>query len=93
MQHDYAFHRLVAEAAANRYLLEAVDRLGPQMIAMPRGRLAAHHTAARFATVVQEHQAVLDALTAKDPLAAAAAMRVHLAASRRRLLAETGQAR
>jgi GntR family transcriptional repressor for pyruvate dehydrogenase complex len=92
MQHDYAFHRLVAEAAANRYLLEAVDRLGPQMIAMPRGRLDAHHTAARFATVVQEHQAVLDALTAEDPLAAAAAMRVHLAGSRRRLLAEAGQA-
>jgi GntR family transcriptional repressor for pyruvate dehydrogenase complex len=92
MQHDFGFHRLVAEAAQNRYLLEAVGRLGPQMIAMPRGRLDAHG-AARFATVVHEHQAVLDALTAQDPLAAAAAMRVHLTASRRRLLAEAGQAR
>ncbi len=94
MQHDFAFHRLVAEAAQNRYLLEALDRLGPQMIAMPRGRLGGPDDGGaapgRFATVVQEHQAVLDALAAQDPLAAAAAMRVHLTGSRRRLLAETG---
>ncbi|ANC31902.1 FadR/GntR family transcriptional regulator [Isoptericola dokdonensis] len=92
MQHDFGFHRLVAEASHNRYLLDAVDRLGPQMIAMPRGRLDPPE-GDRFVTVVQEHRAVLDALTGQDPLAAAAAMRVHLAASRRRLLAETGQAR
>ncbi|PUB21617.1 GntR family transcriptional regulator [Promicromonospora sp. AC04] len=94
MQHDFAFHRLVAEAAGNRFLLEALDRLGPQMIAMPRGRLdrpeAEAHDDGRFTAVVQEHRAVLAALESKDPLAAAAAMRVHLAGSRRRLLAESG---
>ncbi|MFD7308368.1 FadR/GntR family transcriptional regulator [Promicromonospora sp. NPDC059942] len=110
MQHDFAFHRLVAEAAGNRFLLEALDRLGPQMIAMPRGRLDLHaddgahddeapdddpradarHGGSRFAGVVQEHRAVLDALDAQDPLAAAAAMRVHLTSSRRRLLTESG---
>lgn len=124
MRHDFAFHRLVAEAAGNRFLLEALDRLGPQMIAMPRGRLDRHgadrsaggrqegggqgtdlsassrqeggrHSTdgddgGRFAAVVQEHQAVLAALDAQDPLAAAAAMRVHLAGSRRRLLTESG---
>ncbi|MGW2095008.1 FadR/GntR family transcriptional regulator [Promicromonospora sukumoe] len=100
MQHDFAFHRLVAEAAGNRFLLEALDRLGPQMIAMPRGRLDRHadddaHDATaqdggRFTGVVQEHRAVLDALAAQDPLAASAAMRVHLASSRRRLLQESG---
>ncbi|MFI8526181.1 FadR/GntR family transcriptional regulator [Promicromonospora sukumoe] len=112
MQHDFAFHRLVAEAAGNRFLLEALDRLGPQMIAMPRGRLdrsddggagngrpgggpagasgADPHGGGRFAGVVQEHRAVLDALAAQDPLAASAAMRVHLASSRRRLLQESG---
>lgn len=94
MQHDFAFHRLVAEAAGNRFLLEALDRLGPQMIAMPRGRLDTHDATAqddgRFTAVVQEHRAVLDALDAQDPLAAGAAMRVHLAASRRRLLQESG---
>jgi GntR family transcriptional repressor for pyruvate dehydrogenase complex len=107
MQHDFAFHRLVAQAAANRFLLEALDRLGPQMIAMPRGRLdpatggpyndgghGAHQDGgpggSRFTAVVQEHRAVLAALEAQDPLAAAAAMRVHLAGSRRRLLQESG---
>ncbi|GAB2482450.1 FadR/GntR family transcriptional regulator [Promicromonospora xylanilytica] len=96
MRHDFAFHRLVAEAAANRFLLEALDRLGPQMIAMPRGRLDQPGPAAdgppdgdRFAAVVHEHRAVLEALDAQDPLAASAAMRVHLAASRRRLLQES----
>ncbi|MEV0951329.1 FCD domain-containing protein [Promicromonospora sp. NPDC050249] len=91
MQHDFAFHRLVAEAAGNRFLLEALDRLGPQMIAMPRGRLD-RHDGGRFTAVVQEHRAVLAALESQDPLAAAAAMRVHLAGSRRRLLAESGAA-
>lgn len=101
MQHDFAFHRVVAEAAGNRFLLEALDRLGPQMIAMPRGRLdrhtgdealptGGHHDAGRFTAVVQEHQAIRDALDAKDPQAAAAAMRVHLTSSRRRLLSESG---
>lgn len=106
MQHDFAFHRLVAEASANRFLLEALDRLGPQMIAMPRGRLDrrgsdrhggdAHdgdlRDGGRFAAVVQEHRAVLAALDAQDPLAASAAMRVHLAGSRRRLLQESAAA-
>jgi GntR family transcriptional repressor for pyruvate dehydrogenase complex len=93
MQHDFAFHRLVAEAAGNRFLLEALDRLGPQMIAMPRGRLdGAGHDAGRFTAVVQEHRAVLAALESQDPLAAAAAMRVHLAGSRRRLLEESAAA-
>ncbi|WP_419707515.1 FadR/GntR family transcriptional regulator [Promicromonospora sp. NFX87] len=92
MQHDFAFHRLVAEAAGNRFLLEALDRLGPQMIAMPRGRLD-RHDGGRFTAVVQEHRAVLAALESQDPLAAAAAMRVHLAGSRRRLLEESGAAK
>jgi GntR family transcriptional repressor for pyruvate dehydrogenase complex len=92
MQHDFAFHRLVAEAAGNRFLLEALDRLGPQMIAMPRGRLD-RHDGGRFTAVVQEHRAVLAALESQDPLAAAAAMRVHLAGSRRRLLDESGGGR
>lgn len=102
MQHDFAFHRLVAEAAGNRFLLEALDRLGPQMIAMPRGRLdrttsdpdeGSGPDAGRFSAVVQEHRAVLAALESQDPLAAAAAMRVHLAGSRRRLLDESGAAK
>jgi GntR family transcriptional repressor for pyruvate dehydrogenase complex len=110
MQHDFAFHRLVAEASANRFLLEALDRLGPQMIAMPPGRLDRHgrdahdstargstsrdsnlDDGARFAAVVQEHRAILASLETQDPLAAAAAMRVHLTGSRRRLLQESGR--
>ncbi|GAA4715445.1 GntR family transcriptional regulator, transcriptional repressor for pyruvate dehydrogenase complex [Promicromonospora umidemergens] len=97
VQHDFAFHRLVAEAAGNRFLLQALDRLGPQMIAMPRGRLDRYERdrpdAGRFAAVVHEHRVVLEALEAQDPLAAAAAMRVHLAGSRRRLIEESAPPR
>lgn len=40
MQHDFRFHRLLAEAAGNPYLLDAVEGLGSTMITMPRTRIA-----------------------------------------------------
>ncbi|NUL46171.1 FadR family transcriptional regulator [Cellulosimicrobium funkei] len=36
---DFAFHRSVAEASGSALLLQALDALGPAMIAMPRARL------------------------------------------------------
>ncbi|WP_313818108.1 GntR family transcriptional regulator [Citricoccus sp.] len=36
---DFAFHRSVAEASGSALLLQALDALGPAMIAMPRERL------------------------------------------------------
>lgn len=90
VEQDFAFHRELAAAAQNSHLLRAIDALGPAMIAMPAPRLAratdpAH---ARHRQVVAEHRAVLDAVVEQDPQAAAAAMRAHLTASRRRLLGE-----
>ncbi|GAB3183221.1 FadR/GntR family transcriptional regulator [Nesterenkonia halophila] len=52
------------------------------------GDAAADDAAVRHRQVVAEHRAVLDAVAEQDPQAAAAAMRAHLAASRRRLLGE-----
>lgn len=100
LEHDFAFHRAVAAAAANPYLLELVDALGPTMIAMPRHRLetspdgvpsgeAGTDGASRaFGAVAEEHAAVLAAIEDGDPRAAAAAMRTHLTASSRRLLGD-----
>ncbi|WP_010525845.1 FadR/GntR family transcriptional regulator [Nesterenkonia sp. F] len=97
VEHDFTFHRELAASAQNPHLLRAVDALGPAMIAMPAPRLAhggsgasttAEATAARHRQVVAEHRTVLEAVVEQDPQAAAAAMRAHLTASRRRLLGE-----
>ncbi|GAA3290200.1 FadR/GntR family transcriptional regulator [Arthrobacter citreus] len=89
---DYAFHHAVAEASANPYLADALQNLGPAMISMPKERLqAATDSGTDVGPVSAEHRAVLDAVIAGDALAAAAAMRIHLAGSRRRLEAGAGQ--
>lgn len=84
VEQDFAFHQGLADAAGNPHLSEAVHRLGPTMISMPRTRLEASASRHQLATV--EHRAILDAVGDADPAAASAAMRVHLAASRRRVL-------
>ncbi|MCY1160220.1 MAG: GntR family transcriptional regulator [Citricoccus sp.] len=90
---DFAFHRSVAEASGNPLLLEALDVLGPAMIAMPRARLDQSGEEAdadrRSAVVAAEHAAVAAAVVAGDALAAAAAMRSHLRNSARRFLEES----
>lgn len=95
MAADFEFHRTVAEASGNSYLVQAVAELGTAMIAMPRNRLATGEDDAEVLTrrlrqVAAEHRAVRDTIADGDPRAAAAAMRLHLASSRRRLVAEAG---
>lgn len=89
---DYAFHSQLAEASGNPWLIDALRALGPVMISMPRGRLSAGGGQAGTQTgpVSVEHRAVYDAVEAGDAAWAAAAMRVHLANSRRRLEAGAG---
>lgn len=84
VEQDFAFHQAIADAAGNPHLHQAVSRLGPTMISMPRTRLEASASLHQLAAV--EHRAVLAAVREADPSAASAAMRVHLAASRRRVL-------
>lgn len=89
---DYAFHHAVAEASGNPYLADALQNLGPAMISMPKERLqAATASETNVGPVSAEHRAVLDAVTAGDAMAAAAAMRIHLAGSRHRLEAGAGR--
>lgn len=92
LEQDFVFHRTVAEASGNPYYLDVLAGLGPAMITMPPRRLdgAPGTGGGRTARVAAEHRAVLDAIRAGDPLAASAAMRVHLANSLRRLEAEAG---
>ncbi|WP_102157995.1 FadR/GntR family transcriptional regulator [Zhihengliuella halotolerans] len=87
--HDFAFHRRIAAATGNVFLLDAVDKFGATMIAMPRVRLESSAVTA----AAGEHRAVLDALRDGDSAGAAAAMRTHLTASKRRLKGEVGHTR
>ncbi|MFI7584555.1 FadR/GntR family transcriptional regulator [Kocuria sp. M1N1S27] len=92
LENDFDFHRTVAEASGNPYYVDALTGLGPAMITMPPRRLdgAPGSGGERAARVAAEHRSVLDAIRARDPLAASAAMRAHLANSRWRLEAEAG---
>jgi GntR family transcriptional regulator, transcriptional repressor for pyruvate dehydrogenase complex len=85
---DFAFHRAVTGASGNRFYVDLLDSLGPMMIMLPRTRLgdAYSRTDARHVERVRhEHAAVAEAVLARDPDTARAAMRVHLGSTRRRL--------
>jgi len=79
---DFSFHRAIAAASGNRYLLAALDRMGARAIILPPARIAAvPRTASADAVLHSEHRAIADAIRDRDPLAASAAMRVHLTSS------------
>ncbi|WP_344780052.1 FadR/GntR family transcriptional regulator [Microbacterium kribbense] len=83
---DFAFHQAVAAASGNRFIVEAVDRIGARAIVVPASRIAsAERRGDGISIVAAEHAAVADAIRGRDPVAAAAAMRAHLFASVTRL--------
>jgi len=85
---DFRFHRAITAAANNRFYVDLLDSLGPMMIMLPRMRLGDSYSltdAGHVDRVRAEHDNIVAAIGAGDPAAAGAAMRVHLANSRRRL--------
>jgi DNA-binding FadR family transcriptional regulator len=85
---DFRFHRAIATAGNNRFYVDLLDSLGPMMIMLPRMRLGEDYSltdAGHVDRVRAEHANIVAAILAGDPAAASAAMRVHLANSRRRL--------
>jgi GntR family hexuronate regulon transcriptional repressor len=78
---DRAFHFAIARATRNHAVFETIERLWDLRNTSPEAALL--HEKARTANVkpvVEEHSAVLQALKARDPAAARAAMRTHLSA-------------
>ena len=85
---DFEFHLTIAEATGNRYFADLLRQLGRAII--PRTRLdspaAAHQDRrAYLQRVNDEHRVIYRAIARRDPDAARAAMRTHLANSRERL--------
>jgi GntR family transcriptional regulator, transcriptional repressor for pyruvate dehydrogenase complex len=96
MKADFEFHKAVAAASGNPFYTDCLTSLGQTMIAMPRTRLMTgveHYARDHFEQVVHEHASICGAITDGDSAAAAAAMRSHLANSRRRLRAGRDQAK
>ncbi|MGI5291069.1 FadR/GntR family transcriptional regulator [Nonomuraea polychroma] len=81
---DYLFHLRIALVTGNRYFADLLASLGPSMIIMPRERLRPDRP--DFARIVAEHDHIYAAIRRQDAEAARAAVRVHLANSRARLL-------
>lgn len=76
---DFDFHVKIAEAAHNSYLVDFMNFLGPKII--PRVVLRLEFGAERdefFEELIDHHEAIYNAIKAKDPVAASEAMRVHL---------------
>jgi DNA-binding GntR family transcriptional regulator len=73
---DRDFHRQMAEAAGVGALWPLVRRLGVHHDRLRRLHLPAQGKAQ---AILRDHQAILDAIAARDPAAAQAALRAHLA--------------
>lgn len=76
---DREFHIAIARATRNKAIADTVERLWELRSSSPEAALL--HEKARTANikpVVDEHSAILDALRARDPSGARAAMRNHL---------------
>jgi DNA-binding GntR family transcriptional regulator len=74
VEHDVAFHRLIVEASGNAILLETWLSLGIG----PRTIVTTLRTGLDGHEIAERHRPVLEALRARDPEAAGAALRRHV---------------
>lgn len=84
---DRAFHLLIARQSGNSVVAKIVSDLFDERYSPLAARLQDRSgSSSTWSLALQEHQAILDALSQRDPLQAQAAMCRHLEASRRRWL-------
>lgn len=84
---DFAFHRAIAAATGNIFYIETLRMLHDQVVRLLNVSLGLTRTSNphRIKQVLDEHTEIYEAIQASDPELASAAMRMHLARSRRRL--------
>jgi GntR family transcriptional repressor for pyruvate dehydrogenase complex len=73
---DVDFHRAIAKCAGNELFLVLLDSISGALLANRRATLALEHSHAK---VLSEHRNIVDGIAAGDPVAARAAMELHLA--------------
>lgn len=85
VEHDRRFHLAIAELAGNPVLQRLVGELFDERHSPLSAKLRVHSESTRtWGAALAEHEAVFQALEARDPHAAEAAMRLHLKASAER---------
>jgi len=85
LTHDQAFHVAIAEASNNSALLMLVETMWAERSRPLFTRLEHHFgSPAIWLDVTLEHEAIFDAITARDPVAARKAMRRHIDQAARR---------
>lgn len=76
---DWAFHRYIARMSGNRALLVSLAMMNEMRIdRVWRAQREGARSAASLRVTYQQHAAIIDAIAARDPVAAEAAMRLHL---------------
>jgi DNA-binding FadR family transcriptional regulator len=85
---DMELHRLIAEATANAAFLAAFDALTPEVERIMRAGvdISRSRSPEVIATMMIEHERIVEAIRARDAEGAALSMRWHLSEGRRRLM-------
>lgn len=85
---DLEFHLAIAQATGNQMYQATLNMLGSQIVFGMRltGKFAASEVESRIEVVRGEHENIVNAITARDPKAAYAAMKAHLTNSQYRIL-------
>lgn len=86
VEEDVAFHRTIAQAAGNPFLIHTLDYLSQFLRGATRVTRANEARNAHFAAdVLREHQALVSAIEAGDPTGARAAAAQHMKNAARRI--------
>lgn len=86
---DREFHLTLAEMSGNAVLAQMVGELFDERHSPISAKISSRFENTRtWKIALQEHEAILKAIEARDPIAAQAAMRAHLQASARRWVGE-----
>ncbi len=87
IQLDHHAHALLAQAAHNEFLEEALDRLYSHVLRLWYVSL---HKVSRLREAIAEHRAIVDAVQARDGERAAGVMRAHVAGFQSEFVGATG---
>ena len=85
VQNDMQFHEIIGNATANPLFGLIASALREAMEASIRAGLESRTTQAQLVQVVESHQAIVDAIEARDPARAAASMASHFAEAKNAL--------
>jgi DNA-binding FadR family transcriptional regulator len=85
---DWLLHRAIAEATGNSAFLPVFDHLQDEVMRILRAGVDISRSRAPevIGTMMEEHDAIVDAIRARDADGAALAMRWHLSQGRKRLM-------